>query len=139
MGSFQIREGRLQGVGQCLVREYRMVCHVLKGEVSRDFIEVVKGLISYFSVMNVFFLWCWNSCLKQGCRAILVDKDKKPKVILYLIFQLDEQTVCWSQLTLFIPFILTWWSGYCWFFCFSGNLLDWIWSVIIWWIIISPK
>ncbi|XP_057524888.1 3-hydroxyisobutyryl-CoA hydrolase 1-like [Amaranthus tricolor] len=48
-----IREGRLQGVGQCLVREYRMVCHVLKGEVSRDFIE--------------------------GCRAILVDKDKKPK------------------------------------------------------------
>ncbi|CAO2820245.1 unnamed protein product [Amaranthus hypochondriacus] len=48
-----IREGRLQGVGQCLVREYRMVCHVLKGEVSRDFFE--------------------------GCRAILVDKDKKPK------------------------------------------------------------
>ncbi|KAL2901837.1 3-hydroxyisobutyryl-CoA hydrolase 1 [Bienertia sinuspersici] len=49
----QFREGRLQGVGQCLIREYRMVCHVLRGEVSRDFFE--------------------------GCRAILVDKDKNPK------------------------------------------------------------
>lgn len=48
-----IREGRLQGVGQCLVREYRMVCHVMRGRVSRDFFE--------------------------GCRAILFDKDKKPK------------------------------------------------------------
>ncbi|KAK3430215.1 hypothetical protein EUGRSUZ_E01740 [Eucalyptus grandis] len=46
-----IREGRLQGVGQCLVREYRMVCHVIRGEVSKDF----------------------------GCRAILVDKDRNPK------------------------------------------------------------
>ncbi|XP_022146979.1 3-hydroxyisobutyryl-CoA hydrolase 1-like [Momordica charantia] len=48
-----IREGRLQGVGQCLIREYRMVCHVLRGEVSKDFVE--------------------------GCRAILLDKDKNPK------------------------------------------------------------
>ncbi|CAK9143393.1 unnamed protein product [Ilex paraguariensis] len=48
-----IREGRLQGVGQCLVREYRMVCHILRGEVSKDFSE--------------------------GCRAILLDKDKNPK------------------------------------------------------------
>ncbi|OMO95577.1 Crotonase superfamily [Corchorus capsularis] len=48
-----IREGRLQGVGQCLVREYRMVCHVMQGEVSKDFFE--------------------------GCRAILLDKDKNPK------------------------------------------------------------
>ncbi|KAM7461036.1 hypothetical protein LguiA_029157 [Lonicera macranthoides] len=48
-----IREGRLQGVGQCLVREYRMVCHVMRGEVSKDFIE--------------------------GCRAILLDKDRNPK------------------------------------------------------------
>ncbi|XP_039021832.1 3-hydroxyisobutyryl-CoA hydrolase 1-like isoform X3 [Hibiscus syriacus] len=47
-----IREGRLQGVGQCLVREYRMVSHVLKGELSKDFFE--------------------------GCRAILLDKDKNP-------------------------------------------------------------
>ncbi|CAH2042990.1 unnamed protein product [Thlaspi arvense] len=48
-----IREGRLQGVGQCLIREYRMVCHVMKGEISKDFVE--------------------------GCRAILIDKDKNPK------------------------------------------------------------
>ncbi|KAL3739094.1 hypothetical protein ACJRO7_020486 [Eucalyptus globulus] len=48
-----IREGRLQGVGQCLVREYRMACHVIRGEVSKDFLE--------------------------GSRAILVDKDRNPK------------------------------------------------------------
>ncbi|XP_051123686.1 3-hydroxyisobutyryl-CoA hydrolase 1-like isoform X2 [Andrographis paniculata] len=48
-----IREGRLQGIGKCLVREYRMVCHVMLGEVSNDFVE--------------------------GCRAILLDKDKNPK------------------------------------------------------------
>ncbi|KAK9095379.1 hypothetical protein Scep_026848 [Stephania cephalantha] len=48
-----IREGRLQGVGQCLIREYRMCCHVLRSEASKDFFE--------------------------GCRAILLDKDKNPK------------------------------------------------------------
>ncbi|WCJ23095.1 3-hydroxyisobutyryl-CoA hydrolase mitochondrial [Euphorbia peplus] len=48
-----IREGRLQGVGQCLVREYRMVSHVVLGKLSKDFFE--------------------------GCRAILLDKDKNPK------------------------------------------------------------
>ncbi|GLT89300.1 hypothetical protein SLE2022_072880 [Rubroshorea leprosula] len=48
-----IREGRLQGVGQCLICEYRMVCHVMLGELSKDFFE--------------------------GCRAILVDKDRNPK------------------------------------------------------------
>ncbi|EOA28987.1 hypothetical protein CARUB_v10025239mg [Capsella rubella] len=48
-----IREGRLQGVGQCLIREYRMVCHVMKGDISKDFVE--------------------------GCRAILIDKDRNPK------------------------------------------------------------
>ncbi|KAJ7950678.1 3-hydroxyisobutyryl-CoA hydrolase 1 [Quillaja saponaria] len=48
-----IRQGRLQGVGQCLVREYRMVCHVMQGHFSKDFME--------------------------GCRAILLDKDKNPK------------------------------------------------------------
>ncbi|KAK4752344.1 hypothetical protein SAY87_021142 [Trapa incisa] len=48
-----IREGRLQGVGHCLTREYRMACHVIRGDVSKDFIE--------------------------GCRALLLDKDKNPK------------------------------------------------------------
>ncbi|KAL6550007.1 3-hydroxyisobutyryl-CoA hydrolase 1 [Orobanche minor] len=48
-----IREGRLQGIGKCLVREFRMVCHVMRGEISKDFVE--------------------------GCRAILIDKDRNPK------------------------------------------------------------
>ncbi|XP_019449367.1 PREDICTED: 3-hydroxyisobutyryl-CoA hydrolase 1 isoform X1 [Lupinus angustifolius] len=48
-----IREGRLLGVGQCLVLEYRVVCHILQGHHSKDFFE--------------------------GCRAILIDKDKNPK------------------------------------------------------------
>ncbi|XP_049389248.1 3-hydroxyisobutyryl-CoA hydrolase 1-like [Solanum stenotomum] len=48
-----IREGRLQDVGSCLIREYRMLCHALKGELNKDFVE--------------------------GCRAILIDKDRNPK------------------------------------------------------------
>ncbi|PIN15880.1 Enoyl-CoA hydratase [Handroanthus impetiginosus] len=48
-----IREGRLQGINKCLVREFRMVCHVVRGEISKDFVE--------------------------GCRAILFDKDRNPK------------------------------------------------------------
>ncbi|PRQ58245.1 putative 3-hydroxyisobutyryl-CoA hydrolase [Rosa chinensis] len=49
-----IRGGRrLQGVGECIVREYRIIYHVLCGEISNDFME--------------------------GCRAILLDKDKNPK------------------------------------------------------------
>ncbi|XP_020216074.1 3-hydroxyisobutyryl-CoA hydrolase 1 [Cajanus cajan] len=48
-----IREGRLLGVGPCLVCEYRIVCHILKGHYSKDFFE--------------------------GCRAILIDKDRNPK------------------------------------------------------------
>ncbi|XP_021317563.1 3-hydroxyisobutyryl-CoA hydrolase 1 [Sorghum bicolor] len=47
-----IREGRTQTVGECLHREYRMVCHVMRGDFSPDFFE--------------------------GCRAVLVDKDKNP-------------------------------------------------------------
>ncbi|KAE8725440.1 Detected protein of confused Function [Hibiscus syriacus] len=34
------RVGRLQGVGPCLVREYRMTCHFLRREFSKDFFEV---------------------------------------------------------------------------------------------------
>ncbi|XP_049351625.1 3-hydroxyisobutyryl-CoA hydrolase 1-like [Solanum verrucosum] len=48
-----IREGRLQGVGSCLVREYRIACHVLRGEFSKDVVE--------------------------GYRAIFIDRDKNPK------------------------------------------------------------
>ncbi|CAJ1948675.1 unnamed protein product [Sphenostylis stenocarpa] len=48
-----IREVRLLGIGPCLVLEYRIVCHILKGHYSKDFFE--------------------------GCRAILIDKDRNPK------------------------------------------------------------
>eukprot|EP00262_Sarcandra_glabra_P014442 TRINITY_DN4232_c0_g1_i1.p1 TRINITY_DN4232_c0_g1~~TRINITY_DN4232_c0_g1_i1.p1 ORF type:complete len:379 (-),score=74.59 TRINITY_DN4232_c0_g1_i1:452-1588(-) len=48
-----IREGRLQNIGQCLMRDYRICCHILRSEVSKDFFE--------------------------GCRALLLDKDKNPK------------------------------------------------------------
>jgi len=42
---FQIREGRLQGVGHCLTREYRMVCHVMKGDLSKDLVEVLTAFL----------------------------------------------------------------------------------------------
>ncbi|XP_062025101.1 3-hydroxyisobutyryl-CoA hydrolase 1-like [Rosa rugosa] len=49
-----IRGGRqLQGVGECIVHEYRIACHVFHGEISNDFME--------------------------GCRAMLLDKGKNPK------------------------------------------------------------
>lgn len=48
-----IREGRTQGVGSCLVREYRIVCHVLRGKFNLDILE--------------------------GFRAIFIDKDRNPK------------------------------------------------------------
>ncbi|KAH0849353.1 hypothetical protein HID58_090368 [Brassica napus] len=55
-----IREGRFQGVEQCLIREYRMVCHVLKREISKDFVEVLSAFLI-------------------GCRAVVIDKDRNPK------------------------------------------------------------
>ncbi|KAH9302821.1 hypothetical protein KI387_014404, partial [Taxus chinensis] len=48
-----IREGRRQRLHECLIREYRMSCHCLLRKISSDFYE--------------------------GCRAILVDKDRNPK------------------------------------------------------------
>ncbi|XP_064964776.1 3-hydroxyisobutyryl-CoA hydrolase 1 isoform X2 [Musa acuminata AAA Group] len=48
-----IREGRLQGVDRCLMKDFRLCCHILRFEASKDFSE--------------------------GCRAILVDKDRNPK------------------------------------------------------------
>lgn len=33
-------------MGQCLIREYRMVCHVMKGEISKDFVEVLPAFLS---------------------------------------------------------------------------------------------
>ncbi|KAI5346041.1 PREDICTED: 3-hydroxyisobutyryl-CoA hydrolase [Prunus dulcis] len=48
-----IREGRVQAIDECLVREYRITSHILRGQISKDF--------------------------REGCRAIVWDKDKKPK------------------------------------------------------------
>ncbi|XP_057844184.2 3-hydroxyisobutyryl-CoA hydrolase 1 [Cryptomeria japonica] len=48
-----VREGRKQHLHECLIREYRLSCHCLLREISNDFYE--------------------------GCRAILVDKDRNPK------------------------------------------------------------
>ncbi|KAJ6674435.1 3-HYDROXYISOBUTYRYL-COA HYDROLASE-RELATED [Salix viminalis] len=87
-----IREGRLQGVGQCLVREYRMVCHVMQGKLSKDFFE--------------------------GCRAILLDKDKNPKwepsqldlvsdtVVEEYFSKVDDEE--WEELKLPARFQLAW-------------------------------
>ncbi|KAF3553295.1 hypothetical protein F2Q69_00016912 [Brassica cretica] len=50
-----IREGRVQGVGQCLIRENRMVSHVMKGEISKDFVE-------------------WEPRRLEGMKDIMVDK-----------------------------------------------------------------
>ncbi|KAG6437865.1 hypothetical protein SASPL_102795 [Salvia splendens] len=45
-------EGGLQGIGECLISEFRMVCHVMLGG---------------------------RKVRIQGCRAILLDKDRNPK------------------------------------------------------------
>ncbi|KAF3667198.1 3-hydroxyisobutyryl-CoA hydrolase 1 [Capsicum annuum] len=71
-----IREGRLQDVGNCLVHEYRMVCHVLRAEFSKDLFEV--GCVIFQPPILLHYKTD-TSLLLQGCRAILVDKDKNPK------------------------------------------------------------
>nr|XP_034569468.1 3-hydroxyisobutyryl-CoA hydrolase 1-like [Setaria viridis] len=62
-----IREGRTQTVGECLSREYRMVCHVVRGDFSRD--------------------------LLQGCRAILIDKDQNPMWMPPMLEQVHDESV----------------------------------------------
>ncbi|RWR80605.1 3-hydroxyisobutyryl-CoA hydrolase 1-like protein isoform X1 [Cinnamomum micranthum f. kanehirae] len=47
------REGRLQTIEECFIRDYRMCSHAMKRDISNDFYE--------------------------GCRAMLIDKDKNPK------------------------------------------------------------
>ncbi|KAJ1256875.1 hypothetical protein BS78_K274400 [Paspalum vaginatum] len=65
--NFYIKEGRTQTVGECLYREYRMVCHVLRGDFSRDFYE--------------------------GSRAILLDKDRNPKWMPPRLEQVHDEAV----------------------------------------------
>ncbi|PAN43028.2 hypothetical protein PAHAL_8G222700 [Panicum hallii] len=62
-----IREGRTQTVEECLRREYRMLCHVVRSDFSRDFFE--------------------------GCRAILVDKDQNPKWMPPRLDQVHDEAV----------------------------------------------
>ncbi|CAD6255665.1 unnamed protein product [Miscanthus lutarioriparius] len=62
-----IREGRTQTVGECLHREYRVICHLIRGDFSRDFYE--------------------------GCRAILLDKDRRPKWMPPNLEQVHEEVV----------------------------------------------
>ncbi|TVU31583.1 hypothetical protein EJB05_23273 [Eragrostis curvula] len=62
-----IREGRTQSVGECLRREYRMICHVMRGDFSRDFFE--------------------------GCRATLIDKDRNPKWMPARLEQVYDEAV----------------------------------------------
>ncbi|GFP93898.1 3-hydroxyisobutyryl-coa hydrolase 1 [Phtheirospermum japonicum] len=62
-----IREGRLQGIGKCLVREFRIVCHVMRGEISRDYLE--------------------------GCRALIIDKDRNPKWVPSNLGSISDQMV----------------------------------------------
>ncbi|RWR87396.1 3-hydroxyisobutyryl-CoA hydrolase 1-like protein [Cinnamomum micranthum f. kanehirae] len=62
-----IREGRSQNISQCLMREYRMLCHAGRGTVSYDFFE--------------------------GWRAILFDKDKRPKWDPYNLESISEEMV----------------------------------------------
>uniref|UniRef100_M0ZG10 3-hydroxyisobutyryl-CoA hydrolase n=1 Tax=Solanum tuberosum TaxID=4113 RepID=M0ZG10_SOLTU len=40
-----IREGRLQGVDICLVCEYRIFCHVLRGEFNKDILEGFRAIL----------------------------------------------------------------------------------------------
>ncbi|KAL6129313.1 hypothetical protein ACLB2K_072665 [Fragaria x ananassa] len=40
-----IREGRSQGLGECLVREYRIACRIARGEISTDFREGLSALL----------------------------------------------------------------------------------------------
>ncbi|KMZ66219.1 hypothetical protein ZOSMA_2G02290 [Zostera marina] len=50
-----IREGRMLGINECLKKEYRVVSHIMRFDVTKDYFE--------------------------GVRALLLDKDNDPKVI----------------------------------------------------------
>lgn len=50
---FQIREGRFQTFGQCLIREYHMSLQAFSGQISRDFCEVRVYLV----LENLLYLY----------------------------------------------------------------------------------
>jgi hypothetical protein len=62
-----------------------MVCHVMHGDFSPDFFEVNMDIINIFVLYTLLSLHSNISVPNiqfplQGCRAILVDKDKNPMV-----------------------------------------------------------
>ena len=79
-----------------------MVCHVVRGDFSRDLFEVNIHIFdtAHFHSRSIYILIFRGKVsmpniqflLLQGCRAIMIEKDKNPKVqiILYLA-HLDEK------------------------------------------------
>lgn len=62
-----IREGRTLQIGQCLILDYRLCSHLLRKEFSEDFFE--------------------------GCRALLIDRDRNPKWNPPRLELIDDETV----------------------------------------------
>ncbi len=98
----QIREARKKTWAECLRTEYRLTINAIKGTVSNDFYEVQfiltskKKFVFGKQMRCPFALWnhvSFSSMLffkLQGIRAIVVDKDNRPKVhsTMTIIFQI---------------------------------------------------
>ncbi|MFS7981636.1 putative 3-hydroxyisobutyryl-CoA hydrolase [Helianthus anomalus] len=94
-----IREGRSRNIEQCLETEYIAISHVLRRTFSNNFYEVsgkknfsiVHRPIRLISLKKMFFL--------QGSRAMLIDKDKKPKWVPSTLEGVSEEMVarCLSE------------------------------------------
>ncbi|KAL0721932.1 hypothetical protein Bca4012_036531 [Brassica carinata] len=69
-----IREGRFQGVGQCLIREYRMVCHVMKGELSKDLVEVLSAFLIVYLRSETVFIVEWEPRRLEQVTDNMVDQ-----------------------------------------------------------------
>ena len=119
-------------VGQCLVREYRMVCYVMQGKLSRDFFEVSSYSHIFLLLVSSFEDHLRPPLLLQGCRAILWDKDKYPKVDIHsfsvsLVSQISHSIFFINiDCCLFFLFHLTLSLSH------SGNPLNWSLLVTVW-------
>ncbi|KAL7193860.1 hypothetical protein ACSBR2_025489 [Camellia fascicularis] len=51
----KIREGRTQKLKQCLVREFNVLCHIMRRTIHDDFFEVVHSPFSLMFVLATFF------------------------------------------------------------------------------------
>ncbi|KAL6131048.1 hypothetical protein ACLB2K_069426 [Fragaria x ananassa] len=54
-----IREGRSQGLSECLVREHTMGYHIARGKISRDFIEGCAMVVVAASFSSTLFLFLY--------------------------------------------------------------------------------